>query len=200
MKIHLLSKDKLICYHFKKEFGEDKNGSIHCQEFSKFMDENKNIDCVVSPANSYGLMDGAYDLAITTYFGKELMEVVQKEIITKYNGEQPVASSIIVNIPNSKIKLIHTPTMRIPSIITDPMVIYHSTRSALLLAKQNHIRNIVLPAFGAGTGQVDADIVAHLMKEGINQVLLPPSKINWQNAFEKANALEEYINRKKPSI
>ena len=64
------------------------------------------MECIVSPANSYGLMDGGYDLAITKYFGKELMKEVQEYIIKHFHGEQPVATSFCIDIPNTKKKLI----------------------------------------------------------------------------------------------
>ena len=35
-------------------------------------------DCMVSPANSFGLMDGGIDAAITKYFGVQLMNRVQE--------------------------------------------------------------------------------------------------------------------------
>ena len=196
MIVTLLTKNKLVAHYLKQEFSSTKNTFVYCQTFKTFMDSNNNIDCVVSPANSYGLMDGTYDLALTSYFGGELQEVVQKKILKEFNGEQPLCSSLIVNIPNTKIKLIHTPTMRIPSVISDPMIIYHCTRSSLLLAKKNKIKNILLPAFGTGCGLVESDIAAHLMKEGYNQVFSPQKEINWKTSLSKTKELEEYLSYK----
>jgi O-acetyl-ADP-ribose deacetylase (regulator of RNase III) len=51
---------------------------------------------MVSPANSFGLMDGGIDAAITKYFGKELMQRVQARIMQEYCGEQPVGTAIMV--------------------------------------------------------------------------------------------------------
>lgn len=42
-----------------------------CESLENFLNTHT-IDCVVSPANSFGLMDGGYDLAITEYFGEQL--------------------------------------------------------------------------------------------------------------------------------
>ena len=52
--------------------------------------ETYDVECVVSPANSYGFMDGGYDLAITNYFGEALMEKVQRLIIKNklYHGRK----------------------------------------------------------------------------------------------------------------
>jgi O-acetyl-ADP-ribose deacetylase (regulator of RNase III) len=54
------------------------------------------FDCLVSPANSFGLMDGGTDAAIVRFFGEELMERVQKRILAEYLGEQPVGTSMLV--------------------------------------------------------------------------------------------------------
>ncbi|EDL3544048.1 phage tail protein, partial [Salmonella enterica subsp. enterica serovar Newport] len=76
------------------------------------------FDCMVSAANSFGLMDGGVDAAITTYFGTQLQRRVQKYIIQEYLGEQPVGSAFVIETGNSKHPwLIHAPTMRVPLII-----------------------------------------------------------------------------------
>jgi O-acetyl-ADP-ribose deacetylase (regulator of RNase III) len=39
------------------------------------------FDCMVSPANLFGLMDGGIDAAIIRFFGHSLMERVQQRIL-----------------------------------------------------------------------------------------------------------------------
>src|SRR6185295_8330217 len=53
-------------------------------------------NCMVSAANSFGLMDGGVDAAITRYFGDDLMARVQQRIIDEYMGEQSVGTSFII--------------------------------------------------------------------------------------------------------
>ena len=95
-------------------------------DFASFMKTHEGrIDAVVSPANAYGLMDGGYDKALTDYFGNDLQLAVQKEIIKRFYGEQPVGTSFSSPIPDhSGMLLIHTPTMRSPSQIKDIMIVY----------------------------------------------------------------------------
>jgi O-acetyl-ADP-ribose deacetylase (regulator of RNase III) len=45
------------------------------------------FDCIVSAANSFGLMDGGIDYAISTFFGWDLQRRVQKVIIEEYLGD-----------------------------------------------------------------------------------------------------------------
>ncbi|MGB3240982.1 MAG: hypothetical protein WBB29_22045 [Geitlerinemataceae cyanobacterium] len=62
-------------------------------------------DCLVSPANSFGMMDGDMDAAIVRYFGQSLMDRVQRRILDDYLGEQPVGTSfcpsIVLQLPDS---------------------------------------------------------------------------------------------------
>ena len=172
---------------------------IHCpnlqivtDEFSNFMKHN-NVDCIVSPANSFGLMDGGYDKAIIDYFGQDLQDAVQKYILENYFGEQPIGSSFIIDIPNwNGKKLIHTPTMQTPSIIKDPMTIYTCFRSTLICAFKNLDKNntILIPAFGGCTGKVPYDIIAKYMMIAITHIN-PPNKLNWGYALYLKNLLNQ---------
>src|SRR5579862_3319144 len=53
-------------------------------------------DAVVSPANSFGFMDGGIDLAYRRYFGIDLQARVQENIRTKFFGELPVGQATVV--------------------------------------------------------------------------------------------------------
>src|SRR5688500_7101894 len=70
------------------------------------------FDCMVSPANSFGLMDGGVDAAIIRFFGSQLQQRVQKRILDEFLGEQPIGTSMIVETghPDHGF-LAHTPTM-----------------------------------------------------------------------------------------
>ena len=110
--------------------------NMHLEDFLNLYE----VECVVSRANSYELIDGGYDLAITECFGWELAETVQKRILEGYFGEQLVGTSITVDIPDSNMKLIHTPLMRYPSLIKDPMIVYYCTTATLMCAIKNNIK------------------------------------------------------------
>ena len=138
MKIYLIDINPLMTTAWKKYFSDVNDVLVVCDDFKNFLNNN-DVECIVSPANSYGLMDGGFDLAITKYFGVSLMNSVQKYILKNYFGEQTVGSSFIIDIPKTNKKLIHTPTMRTPSIIKDPMVVYHCMRSTLIEAKKHNI-------------------------------------------------------------
>ncbi len=178
MKIYLLDRNPEMILEWKKQFSSTVDVEIVLDDFEHFMDTHE-VQCIVSPANSYGLMDGGYDAAITDYFGIDLMLNVQNYILENYFGEQPVGSSFIIDIPGTRQKLIHTPTMRIPSQIKDPNIVYQCMRTTLMAAMQNNVESIVIPAFGAATGKVPRQTIAKLMKSAYNQIQNPPVELSW---------------------
>lgn len=181
MKVYLLDINKKITDIWKLYFRDELDVEVVLDNFENFMDHH-DVECIVSPANSYGLMDGGYDLAITEYFGADLMKKVQKHIIENYYGEQPVGTSFIMETGIRNIKLIHTPTMRIPSKIKEPMVVYQAMRTSLMTALKNGIESIVIPAFGGCCGFMNPQELCELMYEGYKQIMNPPSELNWRYA------------------
>ncbi|EDP9333946.1 phage tail protein [Salmonella enterica subsp. enterica serovar Mbandaka] len=156
------------------------------------------FDCMVSAANSFGLMDGGVDAAITAYLGPQLQERVQQHIIREYLGEQPVGSAFVIETGNSQHPwLVHAPTMRVPLIIDGTDAVYNATRAALLAIFQHNksagegrkIKSVVFPAMGAGCGQVSPDSVARQMKLAWDGFINCASEINWRYASARQDAV-----------
>lgn len=77
-------------------------------------------DAVVSPANSFGFMDGGIDFIYMDYFGKDIQLKVRRQIFDHHHGELIVGNADIVETGNSKIPyLIAAPTMRVPMVLHD---------------------------------------------------------------------------------
>ena len=80
---------------------------------------------IVSPANSFGYMDGGLDLKYSQHFGWELEARVRDELEKNYYGELPVGNAIIVETKNPTIPyLISAPTMRVPSDVSNTVNAY----------------------------------------------------------------------------
>ncbi|XQP55520.1 MAG: macro domain-containing protein [Mycoplasmoidaceae bacterium] len=169
MTIYLLDKEPVVTTAWQQYFQNEKDVKIITGDFKSFMDKYK-VDCVVSPGNSKGIMNGGYDYAISDYFGWELTKKVQAYIVKNYKGIQQVGSAFIIDIPGSKIKLIHSPTMISPSIIKNTKVVKDCMYSTLKVAMDNKIKSIVIPAFGGATGRVAPYELAKLMYEAYNQI------------------------------
>ena len=191
MHIYLIDKNIHTTTAWSRYFKYVSDVTVFHGGFDYFMQTHK-VDCVVSPANSYGLMDGGYDLAITDWFGPDLSRKVQQYIIDNLKGEQPVGTSIIIDTDVYPSKLIHTPTMRIPSAIKDPMVAYTCMRTCLMKALENNIDSILIPAFGGGCGRIPSETLARLMFEAYDQVMNPPSKLGWEYAERWHPEFEKY--------
>lgn len=143
---------------------------IH-SDFDSFM-ANYDVDCVVSPGNSHGVMAGGYDRAISEYFGWDLTKRVQAYIIEHFGGQQEVGTSFIIDTGMEGINLIHTPSMINPSRIKDPNVVYDCTKSTLEVARENNVKSIVIPAFGGACGGLRPDVIAEKMVKAIRDFQL----------------------------
>lgn len=154
---------------FKNVFRMFKNVNVVNTDFVSFMNKYPEVECIVSPANSYGCMDGGYDAAISDYLGWDFQNQVQQYIKEHFYGEQLVGTSFIINAPKNK-KLIHTPTMIVPEVAKDNKVSYSAMRSTLMCALENNINSIVIPPFCVGTGEVPVEIAAKLMFKAYKQI------------------------------
>ena len=138
-----------------------------------------NVDAVVSPANSFGYLDGGIDLAYRNAFGLGLQRRLQAVIEARFQGELPIGEATLLSTGHSRIKqIIFAPTMRTPSIIDDPNVVYLATKAALrsALAAPIPIERLGFPGMGTGIGRLDPFESANQMKRAILEVL-PEIKI-----------------------
>jgi hypothetical protein len=73
------------------------------------------VDAIVSPANSFGWMDGGLDAQLLERYGESLQHLVQARIRAEWNGELPVGCALSVPLPDGGPSwLIVAPTMRVP--------------------------------------------------------------------------------------
>ena len=72
-------------------------------------------DAIVSPANSFGFMDGGIDLVYSRRFGWGLQARLQELLRAEHDGELPVGHAVVVATNDGPIPwLISAPTMRVP--------------------------------------------------------------------------------------
>ena len=153
------------------------------------------FDCVVSAGNSFGLMDGGVDLALVQFFGQGLESRVQRMILDRYRGEQPVGSCEVVETGNARHPFVaHAPTMRVPMTIARTDNVYRAFR-AVLLAVHDHnqasenepntlIKTVACSGLGTGAGHVPFEEAARQMALAYRSFLNPPIKISWKHAHD----------------
>jgi O-acetyl-ADP-ribose deacetylase (regulator of RNase III) len=181
LKLILVAPDSLLAAAFQKHFYYLPNVEIVNNYFEWLPD----FDCLVSPGNSFGMMDGGIDAAIIKFFGSSLMETVQQRILTDYLGEQPVGTSMIVETGHLLHPfLAHTPTMRVPMSIIGTDIPYVAMWAMLLSVRRynqhsNHkISSIACPGLGTGIGRVPYSEAARQMALAYDHFLYPPKHLN----------------------
>lgn len=187
MHIYLLDINKAMTDAWHKYF-DLPNVEIVNEDFATFMNKHSNIEAIVSPANSFGFMDGGYDKAIIDYLGERAQTNVLTMLDAVYNGYQPIGTCL--SIPFDKYIILHTPTMRTPEVIVDHRVIFDCMRSCLLEASKQKCKSIVIPAFGGLTGRVPYDTIARMMFFAYEQFNHKP-KLNWGYACYVAKELRQ---------
>ena len=77
-------------------------------------------DAVVSPANSFGFMDGGIDALYMDYFDPDIQLRVRRQIYDEHAGELLVGAADVVETGHNKIPfLIAAPTLRVPMVLRD---------------------------------------------------------------------------------
>jgi O-acetyl-ADP-ribose deacetylase (regulator of RNase III) len=140
---------------------------------------------IVSPANSFGYMDGGVDLAYRNLFGLQIQRRVQAAIQTDHLGELPVGQAIVVATEHPQLPfLVVAPTMRVPDRIADTVNVYLAFRAALMaVIRQNNsskdqIQSLHVPALGTGVGGMPIDRAARQMHAAYESVY---GQANWRN-------------------
>ena len=194
-KFYLLDRNPAMVEAWKKLSFEKVSSKVEVEivesDFIKFMEDTKGaMDFIVSPANSFGVMTGGLDGAITKYFGLQMQNRVFWYMDKKFGGYLPVGG--IMAVPcypsNDPTQLLVVPTMREPEPIVDPRVIYDCARSVFQFMNKSDGYNILVPAFGAATGKVPYDLVATMMWLAYEDVYVQDkpnrdvkSRINYMN-------------------
>ncbi|MDB6030470.1 MAG: appr-p processing enzyme family protein [Verrucomicrobiales bacterium] len=185
LKLILVDPNLALCSAWSHHFSGMSGVHVRHGRFEELTE----FDCMVSAANSFGLMDGGVDLAITKYFGSRLMERVQWRVLSEYLGEQPVGTSMIVETDHPDHPFIaHTPTMRVPMPIATTDNVYSATWAMLVaVARHNQtqerkIATIACPGLGTATGTVPEAEAARQMALAYRWFCKPPTRIDWTYA------------------
>jgi O-acetyl-ADP-ribose deacetylase (regulator of RNase III) len=132
--------------------------------------QEKSADAIVSPANSFGYMDGGIDLIYLHRFGYELQTRLQAHLRDEHDGELPVGQATIVETFDAKIPyLVSAPTIRIPMNVSDTINAYLAFRAAILAVKQHNrqalkaIRTILCPGLCTAIGRMPPDLSGRQM-------------------------------------
>ena len=121
--------------------------------------------CVVSPANSYGYMDGGIDDAYRNYFGLDIEKKVQDAIRCRREGNLPVGASLVIRTGHARIPfMIVAPTMATPERVESSNC-YRAMRAMLRIVDDEIGKDIFCPGLATGVGRVPFDDAATEMAQ-----------------------------------
>lgn len=159
----------------------------------QFLPSSTRLDLLVSPANSYGLMDGGFDDALSRALAPvddypALTRIAQARLYQEWRGFAPPGTCTLLRIPDEWEQrsdnawgaryVAICPTMRLPQDATwDREVVYECVWSLLCAIDRHnrsgepHIRSILMTPLATGVGRVSAQRWAQQLVLALNHFL-----------------------------
>ncbi len=136
-------------------------------------------DAVVSPANSFGYMDGGIDQHIDRFYDGEAQRALLTLIADRFYGELPVGSATVLRMATRRFPyLVVSPTMRVPGDdLGGTIHAYLAMRAALAaILDQNQegtarIGSVAVPGLGTGVGGMEPDESALQMRAAYEMIV-----------------------------
>lgn len=148
---------------------------------------------VVSPANSFGFMDGGVDLRYRTYFGKSAEERLINKIRTQLDGELLIGQATFVMSGRKSIThIIAAPTMRVPQNVRYTVNAYLAFKATLRQAKLLNVECLACPGMCSNTGGMPSDVVAMQMFRAYEEVILGQVP-KYDHVFQATHANDNMI-------
>ena len=158
-KLYLIDSKPELCNKWRQVFSSYPEVEVFTGDYFQ-----QSADAIVSPANSFGIMDGGLDLAIRNELGFQVETDIQEVILNKYHGEMPIGSAEIINTNHNKWSyLIAAPTMRIPENVAFTLNAYIAFRAILIAINsfneskpKRPIKSLVCSGLGTGIGSMES--------------------------------------------
>ncbi len=164
MKFHFRDRNSGMAVAWKAVFRSTPDITISLGDI--FAEDVPAADAIVSPANSFGFMDGGIDMVYSQYFGWDVEKRLQLLLQKEHDGMLPVGQAVIVKtgreerdpteppvVFNSQISegaktiackrfpyLISAPTMTIPMTITGTINAYLAMRAVIRAVKAHNLK------------------------------------------------------------
>lgn len=171
MEIILCAVQPYLAKAWREHSSEDLSRTVRVVEGSIL---SLDVAAVVSPANSFGFMDGGLDALYTQYFGPQLQQRLQRMIREQTGGELLVGQALLVETGHPRIRwCISAPTMRVPRGLETAEPAYLATRAAVRCALAAGLECVAIPGMGTGVGGLHPQRAARAMMHAIHDVLFP---------------------------
>jgi O-acetyl-ADP-ribose deacetylase (regulator of RNase III) len=182
MRLVLAATDTALADAWVSECGSLPNVSVHSGSILDL-----DVDAVVSPANSFGFMQGGIDAVYRRHFGGHIQERLQALLRTHHDGELPVGQAETIATDHPRIHfLIAAPTMRVPMNVAGTLHPYLAARAVFRLVKQgvfaagsgaeghvsSRVSAVAMPGLGTGVGGVPPQACARQVRWAYEQIVL----------------------------
>lgn len=171
LKIKLAALDQQLIAAWKTHFSQEENVEIIAADITTL-----ECDAIVSPANSFGFMDGGLDYQLSVRFGWDLEKRLQKLIRELPEGELLVGQALVMETMDQKVPwLISAPTMRVPTNfqIGTSINAYLAMKAILINSlKKTEISSVAIPGLCTGTGGMKHETAANQMFQAYQEILL----------------------------
>ncbi len=151
-------------------------------------------EAIVSPANSFGFMDGGIDFIYSEFLGWDVGEHLRDLIFDRFMGELPVGNALALSLKvlkkTSPFKwLICAPTMRVPLNISDTVNAYLAFFATLRESSHYSIESILCPGLGVGIGKILYPVCAAQMLNAYERFNNPCMFPTLKDAYEQHKAI-----------
>ena len=129
------------------------------------------VDAIVSPANTKGIMNGGYDAVLRRFFGVSIEYLVQ-QYLEKFKID--VGQAIAVKTGHPKVHwLIVTPTVSVTGegLSGHESVSYICAYNDVKVAHQRGVKYLGMTGLGSGVGGIDRRVSARQQVKGIEDAL-----------------------------
>lgn len=158
----LIDKNQKMIEAWNMLFKGEKNVEVSHGDLTQVI-----CDAIVSPANSFGFMDGGIDYAISERLGWDLQVELQNKIKNTDEGELLVGQSMTLETGDKQIPyLISAPTMRVPMNfnIWTSLNAYLAMKVTLIAAKKHpNIEIVAVSGLCTGVGRMSPEVSAYQM-------------------------------------
>lgn len=169
MKYILINPSQEIVNAWQLYFKNEPNVEIRQGDLTKV-----ECDAIVSPANSFGFMDGGVDYAISDRFGWDIEVRLQQQIQALPEGELLIGKALVIEIMNGNVPyLIAAPSMRVPMSfnIATSVNAYLAMKATLIEAKKHpNIETVAMTSFCTGVGRMKPKTAAKQMYQAFLEI------------------------------
>jgi O-acetyl-ADP-ribose deacetylase (regulator of RNase III) len=147
-----------------------------------FIQTSADWQYLITPGNSFGIMDGGFDLAVVQQFGSYIQDDVTDAIHRYFHGIMPIGSAETFLLPDDKY-LIYAPTMELPRDVSDTFNAFWAAYASFDICSPLE-SSIIIPGLCTGAGQMDPLEAARQVRMAYDVVVNEEVPEDWHSIYD----------------